>query len=157
MKRNVQYAPWPDDLEAAVAELRGVALFDGWTFWLSDEGRDFADPKTRQHPIAGGLTFNLIIPCQDSYHPELYRPVHHLHPVPAATFNRQSWEPWLFDRIMDSLRHEAGECLLFGERRPFAALHGPGDDPYVVHDYADDTQRRTSFRGVEKPPEPKET
>jgi hypothetical protein len=33
-------------------------------------------------------------------------------------------------------------------RRPFAALHGPGDDPYVVHDRATDEQVRTSFQGL---------
>jgi hypothetical protein len=31
--------------------------------------------------------------------------------------------------------------------RPFAPTHGPGDDPYVIHDYASDTQRRTAFTG----------
>lgn len=166
-KQNLQYAPYPDDLEVAVDELRGVVIFDGWHFWLSDEPRDFADPDTRKIPIAGGLTFNLTIPCHDSYHPEVYQPVHHLHPVPAATYNRQSWERWLLDRILDSLVHEAGECLIFEtpernaagdvqialpptQRRPFAALHGPGDNPYVVHEYSDDRQRNTSFRGVLK-------
>jgi hypothetical protein len=34
--------------------------------------------------------------------------------------------------------------------RPFAPTHGPGDDPYVVHDYADDLQRRTAFTGKAK-------
>lgn len=31
--------------------------------------------------------------------------------------------------------------------RPFAPLHGPGCDPYVVHEYATDEQRRTRFTG----------
>lgn len=31
--------------------------------------------------------------------------------------------------------------------RPFAPLHGPGDDPYVVHEYATDLQKRTQFTG----------
>lgn len=41
-------------------------------------------------------------------------------------------------------RFRGGEPTLL---RPFAPTHGPGDDPYVVHEYADDVQRRTSFRG----------
>jgi hypothetical protein len=93
--------------------------------------------------------------------------VTHYHPVPAATFNRQSWERWLFDRLMDTVRHEASEWfqfLLVGDfvqrdlshshehvRRPFAPTHGPGDDPYVLHEYATDDQRRTSFRGEQNP------
>lgn len=32
-------------------------------------------------------------------------------------------------------------------RRPFAPTHGPGDDPYVVHEYGSDLQRRTAFTG----------
>jgi hypothetical protein len=91
--------------------------------------------------------------------------VHHYHPVPAATFNRQSWERWLFDRLMDTVRHEAAEWFRFtppivpddddapseAARRPFAPLHGPGDDPYILHEYATAEQRRTSFRGEKNP------
>lgn len=31
--------------------------------------------------------------------------------------------------------------------RPFAPNHGPGRDPYTIVEYADDVDRRTSFRG----------
>lgn len=167
-----QYAPWPSDLEVAVKEFRYPV--DGskpWRFWLSDEPRDFADAK-RTVPIAGGLTFNIGVPCRDAYHPENdhYPGVHHSHPVPAATFKRAVWERWMFDRLMDTIRHEAAENAVFvydeaeipedaegkgrpashHERRPFAPTHGPGDDPYVLHEYATDEQARTSFRGIVK-------
>lgn len=51
------------------------------------------------------------------------------------------------------------ECLKCGQtthrfapktpryERPFAPLHGPGEDPYVVHEYATGEQRRTRFTG----------
>jgi hypothetical protein len=158
-KQMVQYAPWPDALEEAVSELQ---YEPGWEFSLHHLDRDYAD-AARHHPIAGGLTFCIFVPCQDSYHPESRRPVMHYHPVPAATFNRAAWERWLFDRLMDTVRHEAAEWFRFvlhgdfvaresehhdtHERRPFAPTHGPGDDPYVLHEYATDTQRRTSYRG----------
>src|SRR5258706_112337 len=117
-RQMTQYAPWPEELEQAVEELHGVVIFKNWIFWLSDEPRDYAD-EARTVPLAGGLTFNIIVPCYDSYHPEKYRPVHHLHPVPAATFHRAAWERWLFDRTMDTLRHEAAECFCFADdRRP---------------------------------------
>lgn len=175
-RQMTQYAPWPDELIIAVAELRYI---DGWKFRIYDEPRDFADPE-QSIPIAGGLTFEILVPCHDSYHPERYRPVRHLHPVPAATFNRQSWERWLFDRLMDTIRHEAAEWFRFETgpfhrdtcpavtvsapcscgaapadvRRPFAPTHGPGDDPYVLHEYATEEQRRTSFRGELNPEAP---
>jgi hypothetical protein len=157
-----QWAPWPDALEAAVAEFR---YLDGWSFRLFEGPRDYApDDHGRSNAIAGGLTFEIFVPCHDSYHPERYRPVVHWHPVPAATYSRDSWEAWIFARLLDTLTHEAGEWARFeiegefvkrdGEishvhtRRPFAPLHGPGDDPYVVHFPASDLQRRTSFTGV---------
>ena len=34
--------------------------------------------------------------------------------------------------------------------RPYAPCHGPGDDPYIIHEYAIDQQRRTNFRGTVK-------
>jgi hypothetical protein len=154
-----QYAPWPHELAAAVAELR---YEPDWRFSLEDIERDHASVHGG---AAGGLTFVILVPCHDSYHPERYRPVHHYHPVPAATFNRQSWERWLFDRLMDTVRHEAAEWFRFtppivpddddapseAARRPFAPLHGPGDDPYILHEYATAEQRRTSFRGEKNP------
>lgn len=142
-----------------------MALFDGWRVWLSNGPRDYApDDHDRTTPIAGGLTLNFHVPCRDAYHPEdaSYPGVHHTHPVPPATFNRGSWERWLHDRLMESLVHEAGESITFeraehsgpdGEpemtvRRPFAAFHGPGDDPYIVRDSNfSEAQRRVSFRG----------
>lgn len=153
---NVQQAPYPDELEQAVKEFR---YKPDWCFSLYDVERDFADPKTRKIPIAWGLTLIIFVPCNDSYHPDIYRPVDHLHPVPAATYNRASWERWLMDRVIDTEIHEACEWARFvinGElltRRPFAATHGPGDNPYVLHEYASETQRNTSWQGELKTPE----
>lgn len=147
---NTQYAPWPDALAAAVAEFQ---YKEGWRFYLNTIDRDFEDEE-RKIAIAGGLTLQILVPCQDSYHPELYRPVMHYHPVPAATYNRQSWERWIIDRVMETETHEAAEWARFvvpnveAERRPFAATHGPGDNPYVLHEYATEEQRQTSYLGV---------
>lgn len=148
--QNVQTAPWPSELETAVAEFR---YKPDWKFSLRDIDRDF----DKGEPVAGGLTFEILVPCMDAYHPERYRPVMHYHPVPAATFNRQSWERWIIDRVLDTERHESCEWARFEpedsvgcERRPFAATHGPGDDPYVLHEYASELQRNTSYRGEVK-------
>lgn len=150
---NVQQAPYPDELEQAVKEFR---YKPDWRFSLYDVERDFADPKTRKIPLAWGLTLIIFVPCVDSYHPDIYRPVDHLHPVPAATYNRASWERWIMDRVIDTEIHEACEWARFmtsidTARRPFAATHGPGDNPYVLHEYASETQRNTSWQGELKP------
>lgn len=151
-----QYAPWPDELEDAV----GALVYEpDWAFSLWDIPRDYPNGDHSLPPIAGGLTFVIRVPCHDSYHPGRFRPVMHYHPVPAATFNRAAWERWLFDRLLDTVRHEAAEWFRFEHedenqdlcaRRPFAPTHGPGDDPYVLHEYATDEQRRTSYLGVTK-------
>jgi hypothetical protein len=69
-RQMAQYAPWPTALEDAVREFR---YMEGWTFHLLDIPRDF-DDVDREKPIAGGLTFVIHVPCNDSYHPEKYRP-----------------------------------------------------------------------------------
>jgi hypothetical protein len=150
-----QYAPFPHELADLVAKLK---YRPGWRFRLEDIERDPADTHGG---AAGGLTLvgltgtnswtdergHFYEGAMDAYHPETPRPVYFYFPVPAATFNRAPWQRWLFDRLMDVERHEAMEHFQIGDERPFAPTHGPGDDPYVVHDYASDEQRRTSFRG----------
>lgn len=63
--------------------------------------------------------------------------VNHYHPVPVCTFNEASWRRWVYDKCIATMVHELGEALRFGpdEERPFAPLHGPGENPYTVHEY----------------------
>jgi hypothetical protein len=144
-----QSAPYPVELAYLVARWR---YRPGWHAWLEDRLRDGADT----HGAEGrGLTLCVLADVQDSYHPEVRRPVVHYRIVPAATFNRDSWRRWVRDQMIDIETHEAMEWLRFAEDdgtevRPFAPMHGPGDDPYSLVEYATDVQRRTSFRGVVK-------
>jgi hypothetical protein len=79
--------------------------------------------------------------------------VYHYFPVPPATFDRDTWTRWVFDTLGLVDDHERMEDFALAtpdgeaETRPFAPNHGPGRNPYVVHEYAADTDRRTSFRG----------
>lgn len=150
----VQWAPFPE----ALAEIVGTIDFKpGWRFQLIDMPRDRAEaPEGKQwwegEPLAGGLTFVVNTSHADAYHPTQQRPVQHLFPVPATTWNRQAWDRWVHERLLDVDRHEAGEWHVQydGEGnaiRPFAPTHGPGDDPYVTVQYATDEQRRTAFTG----------
>lgn len=186
-----QYAPYPTDLADLVSRLQ---FKPGWTFSLGDVERD---KPTSHGAAAGGLTFTVLTSGYDAYHPDRgqYYRVYHYFPVPAATFNRASWQRWLLDCLLRVELHETCEffalvdecteptdecadcphvatvhdgrdssCQGIAEggvacpqhrfrakvarlQRPFAPTHGPGDDPYVVHEYADDTQRRTRFTG----------
>lgn len=171
-----QYAPYPTVLAELVAHLRYRPgwIFDlkdiqrddpdthgsaagGLTFIgvTGTVGYDSEAPDGHKRVYEGAM---------DAYHPGVERPVHFYFPVPAATYNEASWKRWLFDRILEVERHEAmehfhlhyegdfvnrsGKLVDHVDVRPFAPAHGPGDDPYVIHEYADDVKRRTSFRGV---------
>lgn len=100
-----------------------VSCKPGWTFRLNSEG--------------GFLSLVITVPGQDSYHPENSLRVSHFYPVPEATYNSRSWLRWIFERCRGVENHELGEWFKIEDRRPFAPLHGPGEDPYTVHEYRD--------------------
>jgi hypothetical protein len=105
----------------------------------------------------------ILAAVHDAYEPDKLRPVWHYFPVPAATYDRRSWQRWLLERCLDVERHEAcewfrltmpprwdpdsGSHLVVQDERPFAPNHGPGRDPYTVFEYSTDEDRRTSFQG----------
>lgn len=107
-----------------LAKLVGrVRCKPGWTFRLKAEdaalrlvirvvGHDSSDPDN--------LTLNSI---------------DHYFPIPTATYNEQTWRRWLFDRCRGVENHELGEWFRIDGKLPFAPLHGPGEDPYVVHEF----------------------
>ncbi len=140
-----QDAPYPTILADLVAHLK---LDPGWRVWLSDETRDTGSPEQGH-----GLTLMIRTVSYDTYHPELGRfyAVLHTFAVPPATYNRQSWQRWLFDRYVDVLTHEGMEFFRIvddeGEYRPYAPNHGPGHDPYVIREETSDLDRRTQFTG----------
>jgi hypothetical protein len=130
-RQMTQWAPYPVELEAAVSEWR---YRPGWgPFWLSDEGRDYApDDHERKHPIAGGLTFNFHVPGPNTYDVEDPRPTHHTHIVPAATYNRQAWEEWIFQCCLLSDQHESSEWARF-ESEPGDPIHDCSCDAPIRH------------------------
>jgi hypothetical protein len=73
--------------------------------------------------------------------------VSHFHPVPVAVYNKKSWQRWIFDQCIRTMNHELGEAICFNGKRPFAPMHGPGEDPYIVHDNRSDEERRTMQDG----------
>lgn len=137
-----QEAPWPEALAYLVERTR---YKEGWRFSLQDIDRGQGSK---------GLTLVILRVGPDSYHPERTLRVNHYFIVPAASYNHRSWQRWLFDRIRDVESHEAAEFFQILDSpgswhavRPYAPLHGPGNDPYLVAELATDEDRRTSFRG----------
>lgn len=154
---QTQTFPYPTDLAAAVDELR---YLPGWLFTLTDEERG-QDCK--------GLTLSIYPDKPDSYHPERHVRTVFTYPVPAAAFNRESWEEWLWARIEETESHERaewfrfeqpgacttpGECVHHGAdgheptfRRPFKPAHSDGWNPGVVRTVVSETVTNTPNAG----------
>lgn len=108
-----------DLLERIIDE---TACKPGWTFFLRNED--------------GHKTLIIQIAGVNNYDHSKKFTVNHCHPVPYTTFNEKSWRRWIFEQCLRTMNHELGESLRFGvdEVRPFAPMHGPGEDPYTVHE-----------------------
>jgi hypothetical protein len=63
--------------------------------------------------------------------------VRHEFMIPPATYNRDTWAAWLFDRLRDVETHEAAEFFRIDGVREFAPHHGNGEDPYRVWHVSD--------------------
>lgn len=107
----------------------GVKCKPGWTFRLEDED--------------GAKRLVITVPGADSYNPTRSLTVAHYFPVPTATYNMKTWRRWLFEMCRRVENHELGEWFKIGEDRPFAPLHGPGEDPYTVHEFRNEIDART--------------
>lgn len=136
-----QWGPYPWGLAQL---LNDTKYKQGWRFSLDELVRDTLRDGTA---LAGGPTLCIWIDPPDAYNPDKRRPVVHYFIVPAATYTPEAWRRWLFDRIMDVELHEAMEFFTVAGEHPYAPTHGPGQNPYVIHEYRDDIERRTSFRG----------
>jgi hypothetical protein len=136
-----QEAPYPDELEKLVSQFR---YRPGWAFKLADIDRGQGSK---------GLTVIITTRGYDSYHPDrgdTYR-VNHYMIVPAAGYDRRSWENWLFEQCQLVEKHECMEFFVIAGERPKAPAHGPGNDPYLVLTHGDETDRRTRFTGELSP------
>lgn len=128
------------DILAAV--VRDVECKPGWSFDMR------ADQDT------GGCCVVITIDGYNSAFPNERRPisVSHWKPVPLTTFNYQAWRRWLFTQCQEVENHELGEWFRFGNERPFLPLHGPGENPYVVVEYRNEIDSRTTQNGTVRDP-----
>jgi hypothetical protein len=160
-----QVAPYPDILADLVKHLR-YRRHMGWEINLFDDLQ--RDKPGRHTGESRGMTLVVTRCGPDTHHPDRIIAVNHYFEVPAATYNRQSWMWWLFERLGSVDRHERMEdfALLDTEKeaacptppggeeplvRPYVPCHGPGWDPYLITVERTETDRRTSFRGEISP------
>lgn len=108
--------------------VKGLTYKPRWMFYLNVE---FAEDGS------GGLTFFVVSDTEDSLHLGRRIRVRHGFLVPRASYNRDTWAAWLFDRIRDVESHEAGEFFRINGIREFAPHHGNGEDPYRVWHISD--------------------
>jgi hypothetical protein len=100
----------------------------GWEFELATE--------------EGALLLVITVPGRDSYPPHRPLTVKHFFPVPTTTYNEKSWQRWIFEMCRRLENHELGEWFMVNGKRPFAPMHGPGEDPYTVHEFRDEIDAR---------------
>lgn len=102
------------------------------------EAKAFPNWSFRLHDEDGALRLVIRIRGHNNYDPEEPFVVDHFHPVPITTYNEKSWRRWVYEQCRRTMNHEIGEALRFGTDadpiRPFAPMHGPGEDPYMVHE-----------------------
>ena len=69
----------------------------------------------------------------DTYRPEVILRVNHWFGIPPVDWSRETWQAWVFDRLLDVERHEAMEYFTVDGVRPYAPAHGAGGDPYRLY------------------------
>lgn len=112
-----------------------------------DEAEAFPNWTFRIHNEDGALRLVIQIRCTNNYHPDEPFIVNHFHPVPITTYNEKSWRRWLFEQCCRTMNHEIGEALQFDGIRPFVPMHGPGEDPYTVHEWRPESDAMTTQKG----------
>lgn len=130
-----QTAPEPEELYDLVNK---CTYRPGWRVWLEQRDRGQGSE---------GLTLIIQTNTIDAYHPGRKATVNHFFIVPAASYNRRSWQWWLFEQFQAVEKHECMEFFTVDGTKPYAPLHGPGNDPYMVQELASDLDRRTAYTG----------
>lgn len=127
----------PDTFDILRSLVSRVKCKPGWTFRLKEED--------------GALRMVIRINCIDAYeqgseHRSLMS-LDHYFPVPTTTYNEKTWRRWMFEQCRRLENHELGEFFVIDGERPFAPCHGPGEDPYAVHEFRDDIDALTTQDG----------
>lgn len=112
-------------LEQLVSE---VTYKPGWSFELWDGER-----RGEHYIGSAGLTLSIRAQVENGVSGGTVG-VHHIMPVPVATWDRRTWQRWVLDQILLVERHEAMEFYRVGERTPYFPAHGSGANPYEIRE-----------------------
>jgi hypothetical protein len=99
--------------EVLVDLVNRITCKPGWRFVIADEG-------------VAGLRLVIYVPGLNSFHPDQRLAVNHV-----------------FECCRGVENHELGEWFKVDNHRPFAPMHGPGENPYTVHEIRPDSDART--------------
>ena len=111
-------------LDSTLTELVALVTYKpGWQIYVAHEMADDG---------AGGWHLFIISSTDDSLDPSRKIRVRHGFLIPSATYNRDTWAAWIFDRLRDVETHEAGEFFRIDGLREFAPHHSNGENPYIV-------------------------
>jgi hypothetical protein len=110
------------------ALVEAIEYKPGWQFSLEDDIDDDG---------SGGLALHIVSDTENSFDFKQRMRVRHAFLVPLASYNRDTWIAWIFDRVRDVETHEAGEFFRVDGVREFAPHHGNGEDPYRVWHVSD--------------------
>lgn len=77
--------------------------------------------------------------------------INHTFLAPEATYNYKSWRRWVFNCCRKVEDHELMEWFTDDGERCYAPLHGPGEDPYTIHEFRPETDSRTNQDGSLSP------
>jgi hypothetical protein len=143
-----QEFPYPHELADLVANL---TYRPGWTFTLSYSDRLLGSYLWRGG--SKGLFFVITTYGQGAYDPDKQdMRVSHQRIIPAERLDKKAWRRWLFEQILQVETHEAMEFFAIDGERPYAPLHYPGSNPYVVTELATAAEKDVDYRGHPRNP-----
>lgn len=125
----------PDTIELLADIVAKTKCKPGWSFQIESED--------------GAHTLIITIDGVNNYDHSKPFIAGHCHPIPIASYNEKTWKRWILEQCRRTENHELGENLRFGdeEERPFAPMHGPGEDPYTVHEIRPEKDALTTQNG----------
>lgn len=119
--QNLQRAPYPDDLEKL---LEDFAYKASWRFRL----------RFLQRGHTHGLTLQIDFPTINTYDPTKELFLSALFAVPPETWDRDTWQGWLFRTIVALETHEASEWFRVKGFRPYSPDHSLYGDAYTTRE-----------------------
>ena len=129
MTENVQHGP-PGCGDMIADVVQHVTYKPGVKIKLYDGDRP------HEH-LAGGSGLTLIIEIDhipDSTNPNRDVGLTHYFAVPPAMYDRETWERWILDRLIEFETHEAMEHFKVDGWAPYFPPHGDqnGRSPYTI-------------------------